>query len=389
MRVTPIVKPVNVTMGNTVGRRSTTRYKHAIKPHVLFISGRELSYMRNHVLLNALRLHFDVTVFTTGVRGIIARTLTGLARFIACRPDYDICFAGFYGQPIAIALSVLQHKPIIFDAYVSTYDTLCEDRRWFHPDSPVGHLAYWLDRRSCQIAARIITDTHAHARYFAETFGIPKDKLVPVYVGCDETLFYPRDKAPADSRDFEVFYYGAFLPLHGTEVIVQAAALLRDRPEIHFTIGGDGMRRTVVQRMVADLALTNVELVGWIPLEQLPDYIARASVCLGGHFSTIPKAARVISTKTFQFLAMRKPTIVADNPATRELFTHGEHVYAVPMGNPAALAEAVRTLADDSVLRHRIACGGYEVFQRQLTTRAIADYHLAPIIEEALCVSVC
>lgn len=357
-----------------------------MKPHVLFISGREVGYIRNRVLLDALRTHFEVTVFTSDARSTVRRIVCGLARFIARRPDYDVCFAGFYGQPLAIVLSILQHKPIVLDAYVSTYDTLCEDRRRFRPRSPMGRLARWLDRRSCQVATRVITDTQAHTHYFRETFGVLESKLTAVYVGCDEALFYPRDEMPADQQHFEVFYYGSFLPLHGTEVIVQAAALLRDRPEIYFTLGGDGLRRAAVQRMIADLSLTNVGLVGWIPLEQLPKYIARASVCLGGHFSTVPKAARVISTKTFQFVAMRKPTIVADNPATRELFTPGEHVYAVPMGDPAALAEAIETLADNCLLRRRIAPGGYEVFQKRLTTRAIAD-QLASVIQDALCES--
>lgn len=354
-----------------------------MKPRVLFISGREIGYIRNRVLLAALRIHFEVIVFTTGARSTVGRTISGLARFIARCPDYDVCFAGFYGQPIAIALSLLQRKPIVLDAYVSTYDTLCEDRRWFHPRSPVGRLAYWLDRHSCRVATHIITDTQAHAHYFTETFGVPRSKIAPVYVGCDEEIFYPRDEAPMASQRFEVFYYGAFLPLHGTEVIVQAAALLRDRPEIHFIIGGDGKHRATVRQMIADLSLTNVELVGWIPLEQLPEYIARASVCLGGHFSTVPKAARVISTKTFQFIAMRKPTIVADNPATREVFTSGEDVYTVPMGNPAALAEAIRILANDGALCRRIAVGGYRLFQQRLATSIVAN-QLACAVGETL-----
>ena len=355
----------------------------AMKPTVLFISGREVDYIRNRVLLNALRRHFDVVVFTAGARSTTARIATGLTRFVAQRPHYDVCFVGFYGQPIAIALSRLQRKPIVCDAYVSTFDTLCEDRRWFAPRSVVGRLAYWLDRRCCQVVDRIVTDTQAHTRYFARTFGIPESKFTTIYVGCDETLFYPRDEAPADPQRFEVFYYGAFLPLHGTDVIVQAAALLRDRPEIHFTLGGNGACRAQVQQVITNLALTNVDLVGWIPLEQLPAHIARASICLGGHFSTVPKAARVISTKTFQFIAMREATIVGDNPATREIFTPGEHVYTVPMGDPAALADAIRILATDEMLRHRIASAGHQLFQHRLATHTIAE-QLAHTIEGTL-----
>ena len=354
-----------------------------LRPRVLFVSGREREYIRNRVLIQALQQHYDTSVFTPNGHSTLGRITQGLARFITSRPDYDVCLAGFYGQPIAIALSVLQRKPIVFDAYVSTFDTLCQDRHWFHPRSPVGWLARWLDRRSCQVATRVLTDTQAHARYFAASFGVAAEKLVPIGVGCDESLFYPRRRTISSEHPVEVFYYGAFLPLHGTKVIIQAAHLLRERSDIRFTIGGSGPRYKAIRQMIGELELTNVDLQGWIRLEDLPGYIARASVCLGGHFSEIPKAARVVSTKTFQFVAMRKPTIVGDNPATRELFAHREHVYAIRMGDPAALADAITTLADDVTLRKQIASGGYRVFQQRCTTLAIAC-ELRSVIEDVL-----
>jgi glycosyltransferase involved in cell wall biosynthesis len=357
-----------------------------MRPRVLFVSGREAGYMRNRVMLSALRMHFDVTLLEGQVPTTAGRTIASMARFLAHRPKYDLCFVGFYGQPLAVALSRMQRKPLILDAYVSTFDTLCQDRRWFRPQSVGGRIAYWLDQQGCRVAARVVTDTQAQAEYFSEVFGVPHNKVVPIYVGCDQQLFTPLPETGANSGCFEVFYYGAFLPLHGTEIIVQAAHLLRHRPDIHFTIGGDGPRRTAVEHTVADLALETVDLVGWIPLESLPGYIARASLCLGGHFSTVPKAARVISTKTYQFLAMRKATVVGDNPATRELLSHGKHAWAVSMGDPKALADGIERLIDDAALRHQIAVGGYDLFRQRLTTPAIAA-QLAAVVEEVLCTS--
>jgi glycosyltransferase involved in cell wall biosynthesis len=312
--------------------------------------------------------------------------VSGLARSIAHRSDHDVVMAGFLGQPLAIGLSMLCHQPIILDAYVSIFDTLCEDRRRFRPNSLAGRLAWWIDQHSCLVAAQVLTDTRANADYFSRTFGVPAEKLTPIYVGCDESLFYPRDHEPSESAPMDVFYYGAFLPLHGTETIIKAAALLHNRSDIQFTIGGDGMRLPTVKQMVHDLALTNVELVGWIPLERLPEYIANATVCLGGHFSTVPKATRVISTKTYQFLAMSKPTIVGDNRATGEFLVHGKHVWAVPMGNAEALAAAIEALVDDPSLRQQIARGGHEIFCERLTVSNIAD-QLADSVREALCAS--
>jgi len=344
-----------------------------MKPRVLFISGREAGYIRNRVLLAALEKFCDVAILTGKGRNIPFRSLTGLIRFITYDQEYDICWAGFYGQPLALLLSLIQRKPVILDAYVSTYDTLCEDRALFRPRSLPGRLAYWLDQKSCQKASLVITDTQANARYFAQAIGVPKEKLRVVYVGCDESLFYPHPDISPSSAYCEVFYYGSFLPLHGTEVIIQAAALLKNRRDIHFTIGGNGPQFRKIKEMIRRFDLKNMSLVGWIPMDQLPVYIARASICLGGHFSIVPKATRVIATKTFQFIAMRKPTIVGDNTATRELFVHREHIYAVPMGDPIALAEAIGELADTPTLREHIARGGHTLFQEKLTIGAVAD----------------
>ncbi|MEM4725054.1 MAG: glycosyltransferase [Candidatus Hadarchaeum sp.] len=333
---------------------------------MLFLSGREVEYIRNRVLLDLLQRCCDVTVLTGNGHNIVVRSIKGLFKWKINRPVYDVALAGFYGQPIAVVLGLLQRQPIILDAYVSTYDTLCEDRKLFHPHSILGRLAYWMDQKSCQLASLVLTDTRANAEYFSRQFGIPKEKFRVIYVGCDESLFYPRSDIIPSSSYCEVFYYGSFLPLHGTEVIIQAASLLKEHKDIHFTIGGNGPLFKSVKQQVEKLGLENISLVGWIPLEQLPLYIAQATICLGGHFSTIPKASRVISTKTFQFIAMRKPTIVGDSEAIRELFTHGEHVYAVPMDDPMALANAIRTLARNDVLRYQVASGGYEVFQYHL-----------------------
>lgn len=363
---------------------STSDGPVTVKSRVLFISGREVGYIRNRVLLSALRRHFQVTLGTSTARSTPLRVVHGLLQFASRRPDYDICFVGFYGQPLGIALSYLQRRPILLDAYVSTYDTVCHDRRWVAARSLGGRVAYWLDRHSCRRAAHVITDTRANANYLVDTFGIPRSKVSTVYVGCDQALFYPRDERVAGDRPSEVFYYSSFLPLHGTDVIIEAAALLRHRSDIRFTIGGDGRGRKAAERRIQSLGLTNVELVGWIPLDELPQFINRASVCLGGHFSTIPKAARVISTKTFQFVAMRRATILGQNRATRELFDPGEHVYAVPMGDSEQLAEAICLLVDDDELRRHIAGGGYQVFQERLTTDALAR-EVAATVEKALC----
>jgi glycosyltransferase involved in cell wall biosynthesis len=138
-----------------------------------------------------------------------------------------------------------------------------------------------------------------------------------------------------------------------------------------------------MRRLVEDLGLENVRLPGWLPFDALPDRIAQASVCLGGHFSDVAKASRVVATKTYQFLAMEKATIVGDNPANREVMSHGEHAYLCPMADDGALAESVHTLYREQELRLAIARGGRRLFEADFSLAAQAA-RLRSIVEGML-----
>ena len=337
---------------------------------IFFAPGREPDYIRNRMLWQALAVRHQVTPMTEAVRPAAwrnVRTLGRLARQLRHAPD--LILVGFYGQPLMPAVRALTRRPILFDAYLSTYDTVCFDRAWFRPRSVPGRLAYALDLWSCRWADHILLDTQAHRDYFVQTFGLPPAKISVVYVGCDEAHFAPRPVRPSPDK-LQVFTYTSFLRLHGVEHILHAAKRLEQRTELVITIAGAGSHLADMQRLAERLNLRNVRFPGWIPFEQLPERIAQADVCLGGHFSGVPKAGRVIATKTFQFLAMGKPTIVADNPANREAMAHRQDAFLCPPADPAALAEAISELGDDPALRHRLGEAGLALYRRRFTASA-------------------
>jgi len=140
-----------------------------------------------------------------------------------------------------------------------------------------------------------------------------------VFVGCDEEQFHPLPENP-ESRT--VLYYCSYLPLHGVDVVVQAAELLQADPSIKFKIIGEGIEYEKIRKFIQEKQLTNVELAAPVPIDQLPYEIQNSLICLGGHFGASAKACRVIPGKAFQMIAMGKPVIMGDNAANRELLTH-------------------------------------------------------------------
>ena len=351
---------------------------------VLFTCGRELSYPRNQVMLKALREICQVIEVTDETPSFILRHSQLLLKLLwQSRRTYDLAFVGFYGHLLLPWLRMLSSKPLIFDAFLSTYDTLCFDRKKFRPNSLPGKLAYWLDKYTCTIADTVLLDTQTHADYFVETFGVPRTKIHVIYLGCDEEVFHPSQKALSSHGDFVVLYYGSFLPLQGIEYIIQAAKLLEGHKDIKFKIIGKGIEYRKIRHLANVLQSSNIEFLPPVPYTELPLHIAQASLCLGGHFSSINKAHRVIASKTYQFIAMAKPTIVGDNPANRELFTHRENAYLCPMGNAEALASAILELKENRPLRQRIAENGYRLFRERCTISKIVQ-SLKNIIEKLI-----
>lgn len=342
---------------------------------ILFACGREPSYTRNEVILRALRARDMVTEVTDDRSGsLTARSLRVLFRLIPhlMRDDYDLVFIGFYGYLLMPWARRLTRRPVVFDAFVSNYDTLCFDRQRFRPHSIAGRLAFWLDRVCCSMADRVLLDTASHKAYFADTFHLPADHLRYLYVGCNEDIFFPQPK-PRSGGEFRVLYYSSYLPLHGVEHIVTAARLLDGRQGLRFRLIGRGMNYPKVRRLAEQFGVSNVEFLPAVPYAQLPAEIAAADVCLGGPFGDTPKARRVIPGKTFQFLAMARPVIATDTPGNRELLTHEQSAYLVPLADVEALAAAVALLQDNSPLREGLATSGYKCYRQQCSEAVIGQ----------------
>ncbi|MHA1439880.1 MAG: glycosyltransferase family 4 protein [Promethearchaeota archaeon] len=340
---------------------------------ILFICGAKESYVRNSLNLKALKGNFDIIKITSNAKYYFIRLPSVIFRFLFYFKKYNLIFVGFLGQPLMPFIKLFSKKPIIFDAFISLYDTLCFDRKKFKPDSLVGKLAYWFDKKSCQRANRIITDTNAHADYFSNTFNIDRDKFQTIYLGAEEDIFYPQNAKKKEKYEnkFIIFYYGTGLPLQGIDVILKAAKLLENERDIIFQLVGPIRKK--YKNLIKDLNPQNIEFIDWIPYNELPEKITNADICLGGHFSNIDKAKRVISGKTYQFIAMQKPVIIGDNPATRELFGNRENALMCKMGNEKSLTKAIIELKVDQSLREHIAGQGYQLYLKSCAPKNIGN----------------
>jgi glycosyltransferase involved in cell wall biosynthesis len=273
---------------------------------------------------------------------------------------FDAVVVGYPGHlDVAAARRVARGAPVIFNAMVSLFDTLVDDRARFRRGSLPARLLLAVDRRAFGQADIVVADTDAHADFLAELAGIPRSKVTSCFIGAEDDLFRPRWRLP---EQFSVLFVGKLIPLHGIETVLEAARRL---PDVPFVVIGSGQMDEALASAPA-----NVQKQPWLPYAALPDAYAAAG-CALGIFGTSGKAGRVIPNKAFQALACGTPLITADSPAARELLTNEEDALLVPRGDPAALAAAIASLASDPGLAQRLSDGGLQTYRRAASEEAL------------------
>jgi glycosyltransferase involved in cell wall biosynthesis len=181
---------------------------------------------------------------------------------------------------------------------------------------------------------------------------VPADRIHLVPNGVDTRMFDP-DFEPTPLRErlgwagrFVVLYSGAHGMANDLDTVLDAAALLRDRPEILLAFLGDGPEKVRLKSRAQDLGLDQVAFLDACPKQEMPAMLAAADACLA-HLKPSAMQAMVYPNKVFDYMAAARPTILGIGGVIRAVMDEAEGGLWVPCGDASAMAAAVRTLADD------------------------------------------
>lgn len=336
---------------------------------VVFLGTFDLGKPRTRLLREALRqidpqlreVHFSVwhgvedkSVMTgRGARLAVALRLLVAYPVLALRylltGGHDLVVIGYMGlfdMLLLAPLARLRGKRVVWDAFLSVYDTYARDRGLSGERSWRARLLRWMERTACRIADRVVLDTKAHAALMGELHDVPGHKLAAVLVGAEDAVFQPTAEGPrrAGSEPVEVLFYGQFIPLHGIDTIVDAALDPRGA-KFRWTIVGQGQEGARIDDRLRAADTSHISRIAWVEYDELVKLMARADVCLG-IFGDSEKAARVIPNKVYQALLADKPLVTRDSPAMRELVTGKERgLYLVPPADADALLAALERFA--------------------------------------------
>jgi glycosyltransferase involved in cell wall biosynthesis len=343
------------------------------------------AYPRNRQVRAALEgLGHDVV--DVQCEGPVYRRWPRLAR-AARAQKFDVMWVAFLGYsdvPLAWVLSRWRRVPLVFDAFILLHDTFVTDRTSVRRRSPAALFLRVLEVVACHLADVVVVDTIDHAERFARRTRLDPARIRVVHVGSDhETPCAPGNTSAADMRDttpFTVAFCGSFMPLHGADVIVQAAARLDDQPDIRFVLIGDGQTKTAVVQLADSLGCHHVSFLGAQRGEELRALLCGADILLGV-FGASEKAMVVVPNKVVDALALAKPLITADTPAVRRLFDPSR-VRTVPPRDASALADAILDLRADPAARASLGRAGRAAYEESFSPHAL-QAELAAVLHAA------
>jgi glycosyltransferase involved in cell wall biosynthesis len=154
---------------------------------------------------------------------------------------------------------------------------------------------------------------------------------------------------------FVVAYSGNFGRVHALELVLAAAALLRNESNLVFLLIGDGPRRAALEAMARTQGLSNVRFLPPQPRPRLAESLSVGDV----HLVTLRAGCErcVFPSKLYGILAVARPVVFVGSPQcelAQSVCQRGAGL-VIPPGDPAALAAALRELRRDADRRLTMA----------------------------------
>jgi glycosyltransferase involved in cell wall biosynthesis len=235
-------------------------------------------------------------------------------------------------------------------------------------------LAEWFEGFLYHRADQVVINSPGFREHVRQR-GARQVALVPN--GADPEMFAPAADGAAFRRRHHltgktvILYAGAHGMSNDLGIVLQAAGLLADRPGLAIVLLGDGKEKPGLIAQAQAMRLDNVHFLDSIPKMEMPEALAAADACLA-ILKPIPLYRTVYPNKVFDYMAAGRAVILAIEGVIQQVLEDAQAGLAVPPGDPQALAQAIRRLADDPPARRRYGQNGRRYVEMHFNRAALA-----------------
>lgn len=301
------------------------------------------------------------------------------------RPDVVVVtspplFIGISGYLV----SRLRRAPFVFEIRdlwpESAIDTGVVTNKW------IIKLAYALEAFIYRKAALINVLTPAFKDALLNKKGVPPNKVILIPNAADFTL----SEELLGSFDVETFrkqeglegkfvitYVGAHGVANALGQVLETAKLLEDTP-VQFLLIGQGMEKALLLKQAEKLKVKNVRFIDAVPKKEVFKFIL-ASEMGTSVLKRVDTFKTVYSNKTFDYMACKKPILMAIDGVSRKLVEDAAAGSFVEPERPEHFASIIRTYLDDPGRLKREGESGYQYAYANFDRRVLSERYLAEV----------
>lgn len=211
--------------------------------------------------------------------------------------------------------------------------------------------------------------------------GVPGAKLHVLKNGVDLTRFTPSGRqTPLRDRlglgdQFVAAYVGTHGIAHGLGAVLDVAARMLSKRDVHFLFVGDGAERQSLADRVRRDGLTNVTILGSLPREHMAEVYATADACLVPLRRT-ELFTTVIPSKIFEIMAMARPIVLSVDGEARAIVEQSQGGIFVTPEDVDGMERAIGQLVSDRAAAQSMGARGREFVMRHFDRESLASDYL-------------
>jgi D-inositol-3-phosphate glycosyltransferase len=216
-----------------------------------------------------------------------------------------------------------------------------------------------VNKRAYRAADRVVTQYEAHSREIVDRWGVPESKVSWIRNGADVNLFRPStDTESVMAGDHRIsrfcLFVGTLVARKSPDLVLQA---LVEVPEVQAVFAGDGPLRRKLEHQAMQLGVADrAVFLGKLSPEELSGLYGEALMLV------LPSLSETSPLVIIEAMASGIPIVASRIGGVAALVEDWQTGFLVKPGDPGQLAMAIRFVAGDEQLRHRMGENGRRRF---------------------------